>query len=304
MADHHPIIARFTPFIGTIPPYFFSDFLGSLISHEFIAGFVAPTLKPQVGTQPPPSFDEEYFEWIDLLEAVDEAKDSFTMVELGAGFGRWVVRGALAARQRGIPVRLAAVEAEPTVYQWMIKHFVINGLNPEDHLLLKGAVTEIPGEVRFNIGAPHGSPWEKDPNAWYGQHLTKDYDVANTTSVADGMYAGHPVTRHPSGWRSIGVPAVSLASILAKYGRIDLIDMDIEGEELPTVTANLPALNRQVKRLHIGTHGVEIEAGLRQALAANGWKCGADYSVFSKTETPFGEISFENGVQSWVNPRL
>lgn len=35
-----------------------------------------------------PAFDEEYFEWIDLLEAVTEATGEFTMIELGAGWGR------------------------------------------------------------------------------------------------------------------------------------------------------------------------------------------------------------------------
>jgi hypothetical protein len=111
------------------------------------------------------------------------------------------------------------------------------------------------------------------------------------------------VTKHVTGWRSIGVPSVSLSGILRQLDTVDLIDMDIEGEELPIVTANIKTLNQQVKRLHIGTHGKEIEAGLREVLSANGWQCTADYTLFSKSPTPFGEISFENGAQSWVNPR-
>jgi hypothetical protein len=59
-----------------------------------------------------------------------------------------------------------------------------------------------------------------------------------------------------------------------------------------------------VKRLHIGTHSKEIEAGLRQLLSAHGWRCHADYPLSSTSETPWGPVSFENGVQSWVNPGL
>jgi hypothetical protein len=56
--------------------------------------------------------------------------------------------------------------------------------------------------------------------------------------------------------------------------------------------------------MHIGTHTKEIEDGLRQLLSAHGWHCLFDYSLFSKGETPWGVIDFENGAQSWVNPRL
>lgn len=66
-----------------------------------------------------PPFDEEYFEWIDLLEAVAAAKDRFTMLELGAGFGRWTARAAAAAKQRDLSYSLIAVEAEPTHFDWM-----------------------------------------------------------------------------------------------------------------------------------------------------------------------------------------
>jgi hypothetical protein len=48
-----------------------------------------------------PPFDYEYFEWVDLLQAVKEAENTFTIVEVGAGYGRWSSRAALAARQLG-----------------------------------------------------------------------------------------------------------------------------------------------------------------------------------------------------------
>ena len=39
-----------------------------------------------------PEFSEEYFEWIDFLAAVKTARDRFVMMELGAGYGRWLMR--------------------------------------------------------------------------------------------------------------------------------------------------------------------------------------------------------------------
>jgi FkbM family methyltransferase len=285
-----------------MPPFHWVDFLGAKVSQDFVAGLRVAS-KPCEFAATLPEFDEEYFEWIALLEAVQAARDSFTMIELGAGFGRWAVRGGLAARQRNLPFRLVAVEAEPAVYNWLRQHFANNDIPPEEHLLLHGAATESPGEVRFNIAGPRGSEWDgRDPRGWYGQHMTPKHDLA-AEGEPEGSYHGLPVTRHATGWRSIGVPGVSLSGILRKLETIDLIDMDIEGEELPVVTANIGALNRQVKRLHIGTHSKEIETGLREVLGANRWHCAADYSLFSKAPTAFGEISFENGAQTWINPR-
>jgi len=109
---------------------------------------------------------------------------------------------------------------------------------------------------------------------------------------------------HQSGWRSIRVPGISLRTILKKLDRVDLIDLDIEGQELITLTAAVAGLDAKVKRLHIGTHSAEIEAGLRRLLSDHGWRCLVDYPLLKTSETPFGVISFGNGVQSWVNPRL
>jgi hypothetical protein len=100
------------------------------------------------------------------------------------------------------------------------------------------------------------------------------------------------------------VPGVTLAGLLKGHDRVDLIDLDLEGQELPSIRSAIKKLNAKVKRLHIGTHGREIEAGIREVLSRNGWCPIADYPVFSTSETPWGPISFQDGVQSWVNPRL
>jgi FkbM family methyltransferase len=305
--QHHEVFSRFRRYTGDIPPDYQADFLGTQISDKFISGqsgFVPNPLSRRVQDFPYPQPDEEYFEWIDLLESVVAASRSYTMIDLGAGYGRWAVRAAFAAKQYNPELRchLIAVEAEPAVYGWMKEHFLHNGIKPRWHTLLHGAVTEKPGKVEFYVGGPRGGPYDLAPNAWYGQFLTKDYELAESRPA--GKYLGFKVLLHKSGWRSIRIPGVSLKSILKKLDRVDLIDLDIEGQELASLTAVAAELDAKVKRLHIGTHGKEIEAGLRQLLSAHGWECRHDYSVFSTSETPWGTVSFENGVQTWVNPKL
>jgi FkbM family methyltransferase len=302
--DHHPVFSQFKRFSGEVPAGHGIDFLGTKISGQFTAGLGT---WPEARTKQTyyPNIDEEYFEWIDLLESVVAAKGSYTMIDLGAGFGRWVVRAAFALKQYNgqLPCRLIAVEAEPVVFKWMGLHFNNNGLDTGPHSLIHGAVSEAAGEVLFYIGGPRGGPFDRTPDAWYGQCLTKDYDVSGEFEY-DGEYNGFKVRRHKSQWRSINIPSVRLGSLLQGLETIDLIDMDIEGQELPVIRSAIEELNAQVKRLHIGTHGKEIESGLRQLLSAHRWQCLADYSLWTTSETAWGTIKFENGVQTWVNPRL
>jgi FkbM family methyltransferase len=321
MRAHHPVISRFRGFRGQVPANCRADFLGTAQRLQFTKGLderIGPRgVRTREGDEllgpaefdekylDSPEFDEEYFEWIDLLESVVAAQGSYTMLDLGAGFGRWSVRAAFAVRQyHGIlPYRLVAVEAEPTVFEWMKLHYRDNGLDPARHTLIHAAVTQAPGEVFFYVGGPRGGPFDLTADAWYGQSVTKDYELAEP-SQPDEIYQGRTTLRHRSGWRSIRVPSVTLASLLEGLGQVDLIDLDIEGQELPVIGSAIAGLNAQVKRLHIGTHDKEIEDGIRHLLSGEGWSCSADYSLFSRTETAYGTINFENGVQSWVNPRF
>ena len=200
--QHHEVFSRFRQYSGEIPPGYHVDFLGTQISHKFIAG------QPGVASCPPrrtiqdcpyPEPDEEYFEWIDLLESVVAAKGSYTMIELGAGYGRWALRAAFAAQHYNPKLRchVIAVEAEPTVYGWLKEHFAHNGLKPRWHTLLHAAVTGQPGKVQFYIGGPARGPFDLPPDAWYGQSLTKDYDAAEGRPA--GKYCGFKILLHKSG---------------------------------------------------------------------------------------------------------
>jgi FkbM family methyltransferase len=251
---HHPVFEKFQPLTITTRQEFTDGAYGS-----------APLLNPV------PSFDEEYFEWIDVLESVDRAHGSYTMIELGAGYGRWSVRGALAARRRGLDVRLVAVEGEPQHFAWLKLHLADNGIDPEQHWLIDAAVSDSEGETFFHAGKPR---------EWYGQSI----------SSQDTGYLIRKVT------------LVSILEVLA--GPVDLIDLDVQGEEFKIVWASIDALNAKVKRLHIGTHSLDIEEGLRTLLKAQGWQCLADFSLARTNDTPYGSISFVDGVQSWVNLRL
>lgn len=317
---HHPVFSEFVPYCGDVPQGFQVDFIGALMCCDFIHG--AGAYPSKIETSYPP-IDEEYFEWIDILESVRRAQGQYVMFELGAGYGRWAVRAACALKNRAaIPIHLVAVEAEPTHFRWLREHFRNNGLDPEAHALIQGVVSDKSGDSLFLVGMPGGRNDRADQ--WYGQAVAaspespthrKRIFAKYARSLAswirgrgcrssEEQYEGLPVFRDQSGWKSIKVRSLTLEALLGDFERVDLIDFDLQGEELKVIQSSLDSLDSKVARLHIGTHARDIEKGLRISLAEHGWNCLADYPCGATSQTPWGTVNFQDGVQSWVNPRL
>ena len=279
---HHPVFHHFKHFKGFVRSGYHTDFLGVLTRNAFIGGLVPAcelkTRGPGYVQTEYPAHDEEYFEWIDLLESVLESQQQFTMVELGAGWGRWLVRATAAARRsRGdLAIRLIGVEAEPTHFEWMKQHFQDNGIDPEQHELIEAAVDEREHTIRFYVGKP---------DEWYGQRIAQPEETIEGIAVRD-------------------VKTITLTRILDRLELVDLIDLDVEGAELVVLRSAIEQLNHKVKRVHIGTHGPEIERSLRALFWQSGWYKRNDYAVGRAEQTEWGEIYFGNGVQTWINPRL
>jgi len=284
LPDHHPVFARFVPWRGHVDPAWDVNFLGVRTRVAFTAGMArdVPAAARFVETAYP-SFDEDYFEWIDVLDAVATATRRFTMVELGAGYGRWLVNAAAAARQcGGFELCLVAVEAEPTHYRWMRQHFTDNGISPESHRLVEAAVSTTQERVSFQIG---------EPSAWYGQAI--ELNRWRVPSVRRRGLAKRTLME---------VPAVTLPGILGDLDEIDLIDADLQGIEADVFESAEALLSEKVKRVHIGTHGARNERRLRRLFAALGWENVYDYPSGTEVDTPWGRIAFQDGVQTWRNP--
>lgn len=273
MAEHHPVFSNFEPWSGEVDPIFQVDFLGvktRLTYCRFPGTPPLPTDSTPVRREAGfPDFHNEYFEWIDVLESVKNASGQFVMIELGAGWGRWlsIAYGALRRLCPDMPYRLVGVEAEPTHFKWLSEHLQDNGIDLSRCDLIEAAVTDRDGMVGFAAGNPDTS---------YGQR------VGGQTPVK----------------------SVSLRTIMKAYDRIDLIDMDIQGEEYLVLSRAVQDVHKKVKRIHIGTHNRKVEEGLRAGFTRLGWKKIWDFPCHAESETPYGKIEFQDGVQAWLNPTL
>jgi FkbM family methyltransferase len=220
----------------------------------------------------------ETSEMLMLLAAVLEAKGCFVMIEAGAGYGRWLVSAACALRQRRptIPCRLIGVEAEPQHFEWMLKHFRDNDLDPSQHELVHGAVSTADGTANF---LAYG-----DPARWYGQALPSHVGYDETALPPEQM---------------IAVPTFCLRTLLADVDRVDLADFDIQGSEGEVIPAEIDVMNAKVRRAFVATHytvpenRTVIDEKLFTVFSDNGWQCVAHE-----------EPGADDGAQCWLNPRL
>ena len=128
---------------------FFVEFLGVKTDSTFSTFFSRQPTRGVIPTSYPKAENEQYFEYVALLEAVMRADSSFVMFELGAGRASWLVRAAAAVRATSkIPVHLVAVEGGER-FQFISKNFRMNDLDPEDHDLHNAVVTEEDGFAYF-----------------------------------------------------------------------------------------------------------------------------------------------------------
>ncbi len=297
---HHPVFRKFNAFEGKTPTNFEVDFIGTQIHKNYLPIFTPRLTEYMQATIP--AFDEEYFEWVDLLEAVSLAKNAFTMLELGAGYGRWSVRAVLAARQKKISrIRIGAVEAEPVHVRWLLEHLRHNHINENEYYVYSCAVGKSDEPVYFYVGMP-GKQLTDSAQKWYGQAKVKDYEKAEPIST--DTYDGKSLVTYKSGWRAIRVQQTTLKNILFNYDFVDLADLDVQGDEYDIIDSAMDEINRKIRRLHIGTHSADIESNLIKLLSNNGWKCLRNFGCGKINKTPYGDISFVDGVQSWINPNL
>ena len=300
----HRVFSQFQPCLATAREGLFVDWLGEKIPGALIDAHLFGERNAAGGEttsncRPPgyfPPFNEEYFEWIDLLESALQASDVFTFLELGAGFGRWSVRAACAARQLGKRYRLGLAEAAPKHIGEIQEVMTVNGVSRSDYTLFECAVAAKRGEGVFVVVWPTGNP-----PVWYGLALTTN---SMSGAAVAGEHEGVPLWRMSDGWGVIKIQQRPLSEIVGNYSRVDLADLDLQGMEAEAIEEALSTLTDRVHRLHIGTHSHEIEARLRDALSGAGWTCVRDYPCLQENDTPFGRIAFVDGVQTWINERL
>ena len=231
-----------------------------------------------------PLLGDHTFEWQDMISSILTADKHFNMIELGAGWAKWIVDGTAIAKKEGITKIVAiGVEAQPIHCQWGKDHIITNKMEKECFMIC-AAVGEKDGKVQFPVD---------DTGGQYGNGIQM---------LLDGKKAK----------KIIEIDEISLCSVIARFQgeSIDFLSLDVQSYEhaiLKPTPKTLECLKR-VRLIHISLHRVE-ENDARQFVETfvglMGWKLVRYFPLETPSvSTQYGPISFHDGVITFVNTHL
>src|SRR5437899_3591574 len=227
------IIKSFPRYQGPAETGYVINFLGAKTRPSFVSGL------PEEGAVegcPPASYQGGVIEWAGVLRAVLEAESQLVAVELGAGWGPWLITATRAAALRGIDkVSLIGVEGCKQHCDFMVTHFQDNGLDPKEHQIIHGVVGTTDGMAHFPVVA--------EPEANYGARALADSSQTEVTNGNGSSSLFRRLTR--KGWwtarqgirtivngsNTVQVPRYSLPTLLNPFTKVDLLHVDIQRDE-------------------------------------------------------------------------
>lgn len=259
-----------------------TNFLGVKIDPKFLPEILAGRGGQVEDVPIPANWHADIAEWAAALRAVDLAKGSFTMAELGCGWGCWMNNTGVAARNRGLDVRLIGVEGDVGHVEFAHEACALNGFEPAAVTVHHGIAAARAGIALFPRQLQAGLTWGLAP-------IFGATPEQSAEAIASGTHDQ--------------IPMISLRDMIGDHAKLDLLHVDIQGGEADLVDGAIETLNQKVAFLLIGTHSREIEGRLFKTLLDAGWALEIERPAILQLGDA-GPIISVDGVQGWRNPRL
>lgn len=263
-------------------PGHLTNFLGVRINPKFFPGILQDRAGEVEGIPIPANWHADVAEWGAALRAVDLSRDTFTMIELGCGWGCWMNNTGVAARRVSRKVHLIGVEGDEGHIGFAEESLATNGFSPEQIELHHGIAAAQSGIALFPRQSLAGEKWGLEPV--FGATESQQREAVESGS-------------HEA------LPMVPISRLAANYRRIDLLHIDIQGGEADLVDGCLPILNEKIAYMLIGTHSKQIEGRLYETLLGAGWRLEMERAAILGLIDGKPLISVD-GVQGWRNPAL
>lgn len=195
--------------------------------------------------------NEGEFEVDILLSLITGIKTlGMTMIELGAGYGRWSIAATGVVRNNLVPtevksIKCYAVEAEPTHAKWTRQHF--NELKLEGKVF-ECAISDKDGICQFAL--------ENDPSYYYGQSIVHSGGIIRTINKLIRK-------------KRIHIREQTLDTLINDMELLDtiVVDIDVQGAEVKVLKgAENTIKNKLVDYWIIGTHNRRYHQQLQNLL--------------------------------------
>jgi 2-polyprenyl-3-methyl-5-hydroxy-6-metoxy-1,4-benzoquinol methylase len=288
-SEAESLFKHFPKYNGSGRPGFVTNFIGGLTDVRFVHGI--DSLSGIVEGYPiPGNFHGDTLEWIGTLRSALDARDTFTMLELGAGWAPWCVIAYLAAKQCGIEkIKVIGVEGDAGHIRFIREHFATNDIDPGVGEAIHGVVGIEDGEATF--------PKANSANRVYG-----GCPAFSKAEQERGAFADFAASQSALVEEFERLPCFSLATLMRDFDEVDLIHCDIQGSEAGLFASTIDLVSAKVKRLVVGTHSFEIDRSLVNLFLKKGWILESfDACAFKEEGKP---VLVRDGTQIWRNERF
>jgi hypothetical protein len=256
-----------------------TNFLGVVIDCKFLPKILEERAGQVEDIPIPANWHADISEWGAALRAVDLAQQTFTMAELGCGWGCWMNNTGVAARRRGLKTYLIGVEGDEGHISFAREACAMNGFGDNDIMLFHGIAAATSGTALFPRQTTSGLEWGLEPVF----HAT---DKERQRALQTGTHNE--------------LPMISLERIIGDRNRLDLLHVDIQGGEADLVETCLDILSRRVAYMVIGTHSRQIEGRIIETLLKAGWNIEMERPAILRLSEG-NHITLVDGVQGWRN---
>jgi hypothetical protein len=263
-------------------PGYLTNFLGVVIDPKFFPTILVGREGEVEGIPIPANWHADIAEWATALRAVDLARGTFTIIELGCGWGCWMNNTGVAARRAGLDVHLIGIEGDEGHVEFAYEAFAANGFQESEYTIYRGIAAPTRGTALFPRQQCAGVEWGLEP-------VFNATDEQRRLALQSGSHTE--------------LSMIPLEDVMAPHSRIDLLHIDIQGGEADLVVACLPLLCSKVAYMLIGTHSRQIEGRLFDALLGAGWLLEMERPAILSVAEGVPQVTVD-GVQGWRNSTL
>jgi hypothetical protein len=218
-----------------------------------------------------------------VLRAVEYAGDSFSMLELGCGWGCWMSISGTVGRRLGKAIHVAGIEGDEGHLDFAREAMATNGIAPSQYELFHGIAAPRAGIGFFPIQDRPGVHWGLEPI------FTNDLNEIDQIRGA-GAHSE--------------LELIPLERVIADSSRLDLLHIDIQGGETALIRDSLDVLNHKVGYMVVGTHSRVIDGAIIDMLTGEGgWQLEIERPCIYSIEGSALSTRID-GVQGWRNVRM
>jgi hypothetical protein len=263
-------------------PAYLTNYLGVRVSPRVCPAMLEGRAGEVEALPIPGNWHADIAEFAAVLRSVELAVETFTMAELGCGWGCWMNNAGTVAKRLGLKVSLIGVEGDKGHILLAKEALDANGFSPHEIEIFWGVAAPKEGFALFPCQTLSGTSWGLEP-----------VFNADSETRAKAVEAG---THYE-------LPMVPLSQLITDEGRpLDLLHIDIQGGEADLVHQSLDLINKHVRYMFIGTHSREIEGRLFADLIPAGWQLEIERPAILSLDD--GPRVVTDGVQGWRNRLL